>query len=82
MPPCGCPDRKLPDGSIQKCQCGPCSSGQLSDCTCNKSTGCACQGISVKACVCGDGCSCNDCVCGKASTEVKKSGEGKGSCCS
>ncbi|KAK9897984.1 hypothetical protein P389DRAFT_64234 [Cystobasidium minutum MCA 4210] len=79
MPACGCPDTKLEDGSIRKCACQPCSEGNLSGCSCNKDTGCACMNSSPSKCVCGEKCTCSNCSCTQA--EDKKVDQAPQSCC-
>ncbi|KAI9601118.1 hypothetical protein H4Q26_000919 [Puccinia striiformis f. sp. tritici PST-130] len=67
----GCPDVKLANGQIRSCTCQPCSSGSLSDCSCNKETGCGCSSSvlpldSPDRCPCaasGKTCSCDSCAC-------------------
>ncbi|KAF8515452.1 hypothetical protein JB92DRAFT_2685194, partial [Gautieria morchelliformis] len=59
---CGCPDVTLPSGEIRACTCQPCSGGNLSECSCNKETGCACS-QSQSTCVCGASCTCASCPC-------------------
>ncbi|POW11963.1 hypothetical protein PSHT_08227 [Puccinia striiformis] len=75
MPACGCPDVKLANDQIRACTCQPCSSGSLSDCSCNKETGCGCSTSvlpldSPDRCPCaasGKTCGCSGCACKSAS---------------
>ncbi|CAH7687306.1 hypothetical protein PPACK8108_LOCUS22074 [Phakopsora pachyrhizi] len=77
----GCPDFALEDGSIRSCTCQPCCAGNLNECSCNKSTGCACTSSVLPAdspnkCICAASnkpCDCASCPCSSAV---------KSSCCS
>ncbi|MBW0532417.1 hypothetical protein O181_072132 [Austropuccinia psidii MF-1] len=81
MPNCGCPDVILANGILKACSCQPCSSGNLTGCSCNKETGCGCTSSilpihSMDRCSCALAskiCTCTDCAC--------KNNNVPGSCC-